>query len=1769
MMKKIGLWIMTLLLGLFLSGLSQASDSKGYEHLFTFMPNYANNPNLSLYITSEEDAQGTVQMVGLNFIQSFSVQANQVVKIDLPTAASNLPNNSKSRLGVKVVANREVTVYGLSRMQFSTDAFLSLPTDALGLKYLVMSYTSNYNTYPSEFAVAGVYDNTQITITPSAAANGRPAGQAFSITLNSNDTFLLQASGTGDLTGSSIESSAPVAVSSGVKCANVPKTANACDHIIEMMPPVSTWGKSFLTVPLATRKRGDVFRILAAKNSTVVKINGATVATLNSGGFYETVLTSRSQIEASEPVLVAQYSPGQTFDGVVSDPFMMLVPPSEQFLSRYSFSTLGADVGFANSFVNVVSPNSDISGIQLDGVALNPALFQAIGQSGFSGAQIQVSPGSHAISGGVPFGIYVYGFGTYDSYGYPGGMAFDLINPQGDHYLPNATLMSMGDTLNVVATDSEDVNANGILDTGEDLNGNGALDRRTEDLNGNQLLDAGEDGNSDGVLDRDTGIFKIELGSGAKNLRLVLDGFVPGTLQANFKVVLINPAEIGSGILVVTDGAGNKAAKPILLSVKPLLTNVRVLSTLSTQNIDIDSSSFTIPPVSIEAQASKTVFEWRFDYITVDQIENLDYEVVLHNPLPNEQRLVTQTLELFYTDVNGNEVHTELGEQRVNVLPSILTIKALTDRQSYVAYETVTINAEVRNLNDNLATAPIRFTITDSNGDLVADLGVQNALDLVPSELRSISAPLFNTGTLLQGDYTVHAQILNENGASVIESEAPFAIVQDPQTPALSTTLRPDKLIYAGWDQVQLDGLISNTAANALLPPTVVAVSVTAPDGTVVYAGTADIAELTAGGSLPASFAFALADADSGTYHMAVSVSRAEDNVILDSFSKTFSVVRTALQGLTGNVTANPNPVIIGTPVTCAEDLGNQSADGVSGLAVSGLLVNLDTDNGAIISQADRTVDLAGGQTDHLDRTVDTTALLPGHYACVLRATVDGTDKELAAAPFTAVPPQITLSGRVFHDLDHDRMQAADEPGTDAGGLWVSALQGGLVAASAPVQTDGAYQLTVPGVVAYTLVLSTAANATEAALPEGWSYKGEIIGGVADAVADGLLDVATQITALTGLDFAIDGAPSVATDDRATTAHALAVTLTPLANDLAGPGTTGFLAATLDLDPATTTIDTSLSLAGQGVFTLQTDGSVLFTPDPAFSGLAQISYRVQDSLHQATNTATLTVAVGSAAVADSATTKAGESVSGSLSGNDIASSRALYTLQSPASHGTATVNATGGYTYSPTSGYQGSDSFSYQVCLPAPDATLCATALVSVTITATIDLRGKLELGEHGRLLVLVDPLGKECTHEDDDDHHDHEDDNDDDEEDRSSDDHGYDDHEEEDGHDDHEGDAVCQAQLSERAYLGRVLETAGWQYTIVDTDDAYTQALRGGAYRLHALLSAQVKLDEAVQKELREAVNHGLGLLVGGDHDQRNNVLDTVLGLHYVGHSTAYSLTVPPSPGYSAFGKPFAAACPVNRIRPLGSLVLGQFLDAKNKAADSAVTVQAYGLGKAAYLGFDPLAQGAVLEATGTGEFSQLLLDLLADVSPAPAYRAGDVIALNLSLHNAGSQFATGWLALALAGDASVYDLGGGAAQADGSLRWPFTLAADASLGHQVWARLSTTGTSVATLDIHADGSAKDPDQSLSLALPVTDAPALDFAKAQLLALSQTNKAYLPAYQSVQRAATAIAQGKPDTARAELLKSADALLNIVGNTAATVRQAIDEALRRLGTALG
>jgi hypothetical protein len=343
-----------------------------------------------------------------------------------------LVNGTVTAGALHVTAGAPVSAYGLNTEQYSTDGYLGLPTPILGTSYIAEGYESNGGFGGSDLAVVGTKNGTTVTITPTATTEGYTAGVPFTETLNQGDVFQLidadgDASG-GDLSGTTITSSQPVAVFAGNDCAYVPPTDQACNTLAEEMTPVNTWGTDFLTEPLATRS-GDTFRVMASKNGTTVDIGGSTVATLNAGQFYETILSSASTITTNNPVQLMQYSNGSSYDEANSDPFEITIPPTEQFLNSYTVATEpdGADPAITQNYLNIVAPTSEVSSISLDGSALPSSDFSPIAGSSYSGAQVAVGFGSHTVSAALPFGLTVYGEGGYDGYGYPGGFTLSPI----------------------------------------------------------------------------------------------------------------------------------------------------------------------------------------------------------------------------------------------------------------------------------------------------------------------------------------------------------------------------------------------------------------------------------------------------------------------------------------------------------------------------------------------------------------------------------------------------------------------------------------------------------------------------------------------------------------------------------------------------------------------------------------------------------------------------------------------------------------------------------------------------------------------------------------------------------------------------------------------------------------------------------------------------------------------------------------------------------------------------------------------------------------------------------------------------------------------------------------------------------------------------------------------------------------------------------------------------------------------------------------------
>jgi hypothetical protein len=236
-----------------------------------------------------------------------------------------------------------------------------------------------------------------------------------------------------DLTGTRIIANQPVATFGGHTCAYIPTTAQACDHLEVQMPPIQSWGREYVSAPMADGSMNgtNVVRVLPAFESTTVTISppqgGTSGGTLSPGQFLEFDATTPFTVSGSGAVLVTQYLRGQYAtmpESARGDPAMTVLVPSEQFRSDYTFilpSSYNASTNGQNHIMVIRPPGSAIT---LDGAPLG-GTFAPIGASEVG--VVVLDGGTHAISSTVPFGLIAYGMGSFTSYATPAGLNFEQI----------------------------------------------------------------------------------------------------------------------------------------------------------------------------------------------------------------------------------------------------------------------------------------------------------------------------------------------------------------------------------------------------------------------------------------------------------------------------------------------------------------------------------------------------------------------------------------------------------------------------------------------------------------------------------------------------------------------------------------------------------------------------------------------------------------------------------------------------------------------------------------------------------------------------------------------------------------------------------------------------------------------------------------------------------------------------------------------------------------------------------------------------------------------------------------------------------------------------------------------------------------------------------------------------------------------------------------------------------------------------------------------
>ena len=454
------------------------------------MANFAQQPHLvpvELFVTTQAMA-ATVTVESMSGIEEKIVTRNSIVVFQLPRSSAVLQNTGTTAMGraVKITSDQRIIVYGTNKESFTTDAFLALPIQATGqLYYTVSWYPPTYN---CEIGIAATSDMTSVEIRlptkqqqepptrvdkwkkrkflfenvteipPEAGDNYEPQPQGFPapyipcevefegvkygsgsiirLQMNALSAFQLQAKC--DLTGTLISATKPISVFSGNDRTAIGSGATTRDHLVEQIPPVTAWGRQFVTVPIPRRTVGDFWKIVAAEDDTEVTINGINVdfdrRSLTSGQQWLLDFGSESYafINSTKPILVTQFVKSQQQGSEDADPAMVLATPLEQFGSSYTFTTIqGVATTFKTNFMMIIVEKGMERTMLLDGEAFFPAEgWNDVDIANVTAGYILLKPGTHTISsrsGQARFAAYIYGAGDRESYAYPTGMCQHVL----------------------------------------------------------------------------------------------------------------------------------------------------------------------------------------------------------------------------------------------------------------------------------------------------------------------------------------------------------------------------------------------------------------------------------------------------------------------------------------------------------------------------------------------------------------------------------------------------------------------------------------------------------------------------------------------------------------------------------------------------------------------------------------------------------------------------------------------------------------------------------------------------------------------------------------------------------------------------------------------------------------------------------------------------------------------------------------------------------------------------------------------------------------------------------------------------------------------------------------------------------------------------------------------------------------------------------------------------------------------------------------------
>jgi gliding motility-associated-like protein len=401
---------------------------------------------MSIYITSQNNSSGNI-IIG-NVTIPFNVEANKIVEIpidyNLAYIEYKLSNTVIKNKGIRVLVDEgksKVAVFAFISADKRSEAFLVLPTEAMGQQYYAIGHEGNSvpaqeeNGDPGKhyLIVVATEPNTNIIITKRdktvISINLPEAGDVFEITDDK------------DFSGTKVESTGCAKIAAFTGHSGIAYTIDGVyttsyDPLIQQLYPIESWGRNYGLVPFLNRNY--FYTVVAAEDETQIKINGVVEANLNAGDSYtpaQLPLSKPMLLTATKPVSVAQFAYSQndlSTDGQrLGDPDMVILNPEE-----YNIKSITLFASFDRTpeyYLNVFMKTSGTNSFKING-ALPANTWKTLPENPeYSYLQIQfnqysLKQRSITLTADEGFNAMAYGFGSFESYAYSAGTNLAISN---------------------------------------------------------------------------------------------------------------------------------------------------------------------------------------------------------------------------------------------------------------------------------------------------------------------------------------------------------------------------------------------------------------------------------------------------------------------------------------------------------------------------------------------------------------------------------------------------------------------------------------------------------------------------------------------------------------------------------------------------------------------------------------------------------------------------------------------------------------------------------------------------------------------------------------------------------------------------------------------------------------------------------------------------------------------------------------------------------------------------------------------------------------------------------------------------------------------------------------------------------------------------------------------------------------------------------------------------------------------------------------------